>query len=140
MKWLRDWLRAWRKPKSLGERGEAFACRYLKKKAYTIIARQDRSRLGEIDIIAVQERTIVFVEVKTRTADERGAPDEAVDRDKQERLTRAALGYMRKHDLLGSCPARFDVISIVWPKGAKTPEVRHFENAFEPTGQFQMFS
>lgn len=140
MSWLIAWFRSWRKPQTLGERGEAYAARYLKKKGYTIVARQDRSRLGEIDLIAVQDRTIVFIEVKARTAEEKGSPDEAVNHDKQQRLTRAALGYMRRHDLLGNCQARFDVISLIWPEGAKQPEVRHFENAFEPTGQFQMFS
>ncbi|MBI1249161.1 YraN family protein [bacterium] len=134
------WLRAWWKPKSLGQRGEDYACRYLKKKGYKIVARQDRSRLGEIDIVAVQQRTVVFVEVKTRSDDEKGSPDQAVDRDKQERLTRAALAFMDRHDLLGNCAARFDVISIVWPPGQSRPEVRHFESAFEATGRFQMFS
>ena len=124
----------------LGQRGEAFACRYLKRQRYTIVARQDRSKLGEIDIVAVQDRTIVFVEVKTRASDEKGSPDQAVDQEKQQRLTRAALAYMRRHDLLDNCAARFDVISLVWPADAKRPEVRHFENAFQPTGQFQMFS
>lgn len=134
------WLKSWWQPKSLGQRGEQFACKYLRRRGYTIVATQDRSRLGEIDIVAVQDRTIVFVEVKTRAAEEKGSPDEAVNRDKQQRLTRAALAYMRRHDLLGNCPARFDVIAIVWPAHQRTPEVRHFENAFEPTGQFQMFS
>lgn len=134
------WLTTWWKPMPLGLRGEKFACRYLKKRGYTIVAWQDRSKLGEIDIVAVQDRTIVFVEVKTRTSQDKGSPDEAVDQEKQRRLTRAALAYMRRHDLLGNCAARFDVISLVWPDRAKRPEVRHFENAFEPTGQFQMFS
>jgi len=128
------------KPKSLGQRGEALACRYLRRQRYTIVARQDRTRLGEIDIVAVQQRTIVFIEVKTRADQDKGAPTEAVDHDKQQRLTRAALAYMRRHDLLGNCAARFDVIAIVWPAGQAKPELTHIENAFEPTGEFQMFS
>ncbi|GAA4419777.1 YraN family protein [Bremerella cremea] len=135
-----DWFKRWSSPQSLGERGERFACRYLRKKGYTIIARQDRTRLGEIDIVAVQDRTIVFVEVKTRSAEEKGSPDEAVDREKQQRLTRAALAYMERHDLLGNCAGRFDVIAIVWPASSRHPEVRHFENAFPATGKFQMHS
>lgn len=140
MKALAAWVRSWWQPQPLGERGEAFACRYLKKQGYSIVARQDRSKLGEIDIIAVQERTLVFVEVKTRTSDEKGSPDEAVGQEKQDRLTRSALAYMRRHDLLGNCAARFDVISLVWPEGNRQPEIRHFENAFPPSAQFQMFS
>lgn len=134
------WIRNLWKPKSLGQRGESLACRFLRRQGYTIVARQDRTRLGEIDIIAVQKRTIVFVEVKTRTAEEKGTPTEAVNTEKQERLTRAALSYMRHHDLLGNCAARFDVIAIVWPNGQAKPTLTHIENAFEPTGQFQMFS
>lgn len=134
------WLRKLWEPKSLGQRGETLACRYLRRRGYTIVARQDRTRLGEIDIVAVQQRTIVFIEVKTRTADEKGSPTDAVNAEKQERLTRAALAYMRRHDLLGNCAARFDVIAIVWPEAQAKPKLDHIENAFEPTGQFQMFS
>lgn len=135
-----SWLRRFTTRKPLGQRGEAFACRYLKRKGYRIVARQDRSRLGEIDIVAVEGRTVVFVEVKTRTAAEKGTPDEAVDADKQQRLTRAGLAFLRRHHLLGHCSARFDVIAIVWPEGRRPPEIQHIENAFPPTGEFQMFS
>ncbi|PQO40814.1 YraN family protein [Blastopirellula marina] len=134
------WIRSFWKPKSLGQRGESLACRYLRRQGYTIVARQDRTRLGEIDIIAVHQRTVVFVEVKTRAGDEKGTPTQAVNTEKQERLTRAALAYMRRHDLLGNCAARFDVIAIVWPGDQAKPTINHIENAFEPTGQFQMFS
>lgn len=134
------WIRSFWKPQSLGQRGESYACRYLRRHGYTIVARQDRTRLGEIDIVAVHQRTVVFLEVKTRAAEEKGTPTEAVDADKQQRLTRAALAYMRRHDLLGNCAARFDVIAIVWPEGQAKPRLTHIENAFEPTGQFQMFS
>ena len=134
------WLQQWRTPKSLGERGENYAARYLRRKGYKIVAMRNRSRLGEIDIVAVDHRTVVFVEVKTRAGEEKGLPEEAVNREKQERLTRAALAFLRRHDLLGNCSARFDVISIVWPEGQKKPDLRHFENAFPPAGNFQMFT
>ena len=134
------WITNLWKPKSLGQRGESYACRYLRRRGYTIVARQDRTRLGEIDIVAIQRRTVVFIEVKTRAAEEKGTPTEAVNADKQQRLTRAALGYMRRHDLLGNCAARFDVIAIVWPEDQTQPAINHIENAFEPTGEFQMFS
>lgn len=134
------WLQRWRTPKSLGERGENYAARYLRRKGYKIVAMRNRSRLGEIDIVAIEGRTVVFVEVKTRAAEEKGLPEEAVNREKQERLTRAALAFLRRHDLLGNCSARFDIISLVWPEGQKRPELRHFENAFQPAGDFQLFS
>ena len=78
-----DWLRLRRAPKSLGLRGEEAAARFLKKLGYVIVARGQRDKIGEIDLIAVDGRTVVFVEVKTRTADQKGLPAEAVDLDKQ---------------------------------------------------------
>ena len=85
---IRQLLASWRTPKSLGARGEAAAARLLKRKGYTIVARSDRSRLGEIDLVAVDKRTVVFVEVKTRPSHDTGHPADAVDEDKQRRLTR----------------------------------------------------
>ena len=95
--------------------------------------------LGEFDLVAVDGRTVVFVEVKTRESHEAGHPVEAVDADKQARLTRLALAYLKRHDLL-ECPARFDVVAITWPERAGKPQIEHFANAFEPTGRGQMFS
>jgi putative endonuclease len=126
-------------PHSLGQRGEDAAVRYLKRLGYTIIARGQRDKLGEIDIIAVDGRTIVFVEVKTRTSTEGGQPEEAVTTVKQQRMTRVALGYLRRHNLL-EYAARFDVVAITWPAGERRPQIEHFVSAFEATGHGQMFS
>ncbi len=87
-------------PKTLGQRGEAAAARYLKRLGYIIVARSSHIRRGEIDLIAVDGRTIVFVEVKTRVSHDAGHPAEAVDRDKQHRLTRLAMVYLKRHHLL----------------------------------------
>lgn len=133
------WIANWRKPQSLGARGEAAAARHLRRLGYVIVARSDRSKLGEIDIIAVDGRTVVFVEVKTRTSGDTVHPSEAVDAEKQAKLTRLAISYLRRHNLL-ECKARFDVIAITWPDAGQTPMIEHFQNAFEPTGQYQMFS
>ncbi|UUO05516.1 YraN family protein [Blastopirellula sp. J2-11] len=133
------WIARWRKPQSLGARGEAAAVRFLRQLGYTIIACSDRSKLGEIDIIAVDRRTVVFVEVKTRSSSDTAHPSEAVDAHKQAKLTRLAISYLRRHNLL-ECKARFDVIAITWPEAAQTPTIEHFLNAFEPTGSYQMFS
>ena len=113
--------------------------RFLRRRGYKIIASGDRSKWGELDIIAVDGRTVVFVEVKTRESDEQGHPAEAVDRVKQERITRLALSYLQRHGLL-ECEARFDVVAVTWPAGARRPRVEHFENAFEPVGVDGMFS
>jgi len=136
---IRERLGKWRRPRTLGQRGEAAAAKFLKKKGYTIVARSDRGRLGEIDLVAVDGRTVVFVEVKTRSSHDAGYPADAVDEDKQRQLTRLALTYLKRHELL-ECAARFDVIAITWPDGERNPTIDHFPNAFEAVGQWQMFS
>lgn len=125
-------------PKPLGRRGEDAAARYLRKLRYTIVARGHRDNIGEIDLIAVDGRTIVFIEVKTRTTHDAGHPADAVDEAKQQRLTRLALSYMKRHDLL-EYPARFDVIAVTWPQRGR-PQIEHFKNAFEAVAFDGMFS
>ena len=136
---LRQWLGRWRRPRTLGQRGEAAAARFLRRQGYTIVARSDRGRLGEIDLVAVDQRTVVFVEVKTRRSHDAGHPADAVDLAKQRRLTRLALIYLKRHGLLEN-PARFDVVAVTWSDDAQPPVLEHFRNAFEPTGQWQLFS
>lgn len=127
------WLR-----RLFGDRGENAAARYLKKQGYQILARQSRSRIGELDLIAKDHAgTIVFVEVKTRASHTAGHPAEAVTFTKQKQITRAALAWLKKHQLL-EYRARFDVIAISWRDG-ETPVIEHFANAFEPIGRGQMF-
>lgn len=133
------WWRRWRSPLPLGQQGERAAEKFLRKRGFRIVARGERDRLGELDLVAVEQRTVVFVEVKTRASQERGHPAEAVDREKQRRLTRAALTFLKRHDLL-ECPARFDIVAVTWPTSAKRPTIEHFRNAFEPAGSGQMFA
>jgi putative endonuclease len=136
---VRNWLAARFRRKSLGVRGEDFAARFLKRKGYHILARHLDLPLGELDIVAVDERTVVFVEVKTRATTDAGEPAEAIDAIKQARMTRAALAYLKAHGLL-KYSARFDVVAIVWPAGAWRPSrTDHFENAFEAVGHGQLF-
>ena len=123
----------------LGLRGENAAARFLRRKRYKIVARQDRVKLGEIDLVAVDGETIVFVEVKTRTDWQAGHPTEAVTADKQRRITGAALAFLRSHNLL-EYAARFDVVAVTWPHDVASPKIEHYEDAFEPTGNWQMFS
>lgn len=130
---------AWRQYRSLGERGERAAARHLRHLGYKIVGRHQRDHFGELDLIAVDGRTIVFVEVKTRTSHDAGHPAEAVGPEKQQRLTRLALAYLKRHDLLEN-PARFDVLAITWPEKARQPTIEHFKNAFEAVGRGQMFS
>jgi putative endonuclease len=136
---LRTWLADRFGPKPLGRRGEDAAAKYLKRHGYRLIARGVRSRLGELDIIAADRRTVVFVEVKTRRSAEAGHPAEAVDMNKQRRMTRAALAYLKAHGLLDHA-ARFDVVAVTWPEDSRRPIVELYRNAFPPAGRGQFFS
>jgi putative endonuclease len=146
--WFRDLLRRyrlWRRQRlRLGHRGELAAAKYLKKLGFRILLIGHRQKFSEIDLVAIDERdprrTIVFVEVKTRRSSSHGEPETAVDADKERRMTKAALTFLKTHNLLEH-PARFDVVSIVWPIDAPAPiTITHFQNALEPTGQGQFFS
>lgn len=130
-----------RRPATLGERGEAQAARLLRRAGCVIVAGGHRSRFGEIDLIAVEDRrTVVFVEVKTRRSLRGGSPAEAVGIDQQRRIGRSALAFLKSHGLLEH-PVRFDVIAIVWPREAAQPEsVEHFRDAFHPPGRGQFYS
>jgi putative endonuclease len=136
---LRSWLAARFGEKSFGQRGEDAAARYLKRQGYRILARGLESRLGELDIIAVDGRTIVFVEVKTRRSTDAGHPAEAIDPRKEQRMTQAALAYLKAQRLLNYA-ARFDVVAITWPESNSRPTIEHYKNAFSPVGAGQFFS
>ena len=137
---LRTWLAERFRAKPLGLRGEDAAARFLRRKGYRILARHLDLPLGELDIIAVDGRTIVFVEVKTRTSTDAGLPAEAIDARKERRMTHAALAYLKAQGLLNYA-ARFDVVAITWPTDVRQPtQVEHFENAFAPSGFGQFYS
>ena len=122
----------------LGRRGENAAARYLRRLGYIIVARGERDAIGEIDVVAVEGRTVVFVEVKTRATHDAGHPAEAVDEDKQRRLTRLALSYLKRHDLL-ECKSRFDVVAVTWPDDRQQPTIEHYKDAFEAVGVDGMY-
>lgn len=108
-----------------GLKGEALAISYLKKKGYKILEKNYRTKFGEIDIIASKDGVVVFIEVKTRSTDAFGAPEESVTRDKQERIKKIALYYLK--DLKNLPALRFDVISI---ELKPEPQIEHIEYAF----------
>lgn len=116
---------------SLGKAGEEFAERYLKRQGYVIVERNYRCPLGEIDLIAIDKRAVVFVEVKTRRVDTSGAPLESVNGAKQQRLRRAALHYLTRHHLHGR-DVQFDVVGI--SLRSDPPAVRHVRHAFDFSG------
>lgn len=114
-----------------GDRGENLAAKHLKKLGLRIVARQWRGRFGEIDLIGRDGNTVVFVEVKTRRSAVGSRPEEAVDRNKQRQLTRAAYEWIKRYGRDG-WSYRFDVVAIVLPSDG-VPEIKHIQHAFEAT-------
>lgn len=116
--------------KKIGNFGESFACRVLRKKGYKIVCRNYRKTFGEIDIIAENEDCIVFVEVKTRNENYMFEPIFAVTKDKQRKIIKTAQCYLAKYDM--DKQPRFDIIEVVVKKGLifHAKEYTHTENAF----------
>jgi putative endonuclease len=113
--------------REVGTLGEHLAERHLWRRGHRILARNWRSRLGEIDLVsALPDGTIVFTEVKTRRGEEHGEPLEAIDDDKHRRLMMLADDYLRRWRLERR-PVRFDLIGIVCPPGGGPPELEHIE-------------
>ena len=135
---LATWWRSHFGPFTLGEQGERAAARYLRRLGYRIVAVRHRLRYGEFDLIAVDGETIVFVEVKTRRDAHLVRPAEAVDAVRRRRMTRAATAFLKSRDLLDS-PARFDIVEVVWPAGARRPAITHHKSAFPAEGRGQFF-
>ena len=112
-----------------GARGEKLACRFLRHNGYKILYRNFKGRSGgEIDIVCRDGDTLVFVEVKTRAREDFGRPFEAVDREKQKRISRGALAWLRmldNPDIL----FRFDVVEVMIAGDAK-PRIELIKNAF----------
>jgi putative endonuclease len=119
----------------LGDRGEREAARWLRRQGFRILVRGYRTPRGEIDLIAREGDTVVFIEVKTRR---QGEPAEAVTPEKQRRLSLAALQFLKQHRLLEE-RSRFDVVALVWPDTRRPPTIEHIRNAFETTGRGHFF-
>ncbi|MFH1904683.1 MAG: ribonuclease HII [bacterium] len=114
---------------SLGEYGEDFTCRFLKTKRYKIIEKNYRSLWGEIDIIAKDKDTLVFIEVKTRSSDRFGPPESSVTRTKQNRIRRIAEAYIKTSKYQNLC-FRFDVVSILFDSKKNMVDFKLIQNAF----------
>ena len=112
-----------------GSWGEERAARYLRLRAYRILEKNYRCRLGEIDLIARRGGFLVFVEVKLRKSDRFGEAREFVGRAKQERILATAQLWLQEHET--SLQPRFDVIEIYAPEGPEgRVKINHIENAF----------
>lgn len=112
----------------LGRRGEDAAVRFLDRRGYDILERNWTCVAGEADIIARDDDTLVFVEVKTRSSIEKGLPSEAVDKAKRQRYERIAAHFLQNYEVTDVI-VRFDVISLVTVSPDRAL-VRHHINAF----------
>jgi putative endonuclease len=112
----------------LGKEGENIAERYLVRKGYKVVERNYRCRNGEVDLIVLDGKVIVFVEVKTRSGHQFGTPLDAVERRKQQKMIHTAQFFLNAKGLQQR-DARFDVVGISWP--GNDPVIEHIENAFE---------
>lgn len=125
--------------KKIGDLGENFAAELYEKSGYTAVARNYHSRFGEIDLIAENDDTICFVEVKTRKISSLGTPAEAVDYRKQKKLTLTAMKYLAEAECFKQ--PRFDVLEL-WQQDEKIVRYNLIENAFSAEdfgGQYEVF-
>ncbi len=122
------------KHNDLGKWGEDLAVDFLKQEGYVMLERDWRHGRSLIDLDIVCKtpdlRTVVFVEVKTRTADDLTAPEDAVDTKKIRRIGRSANEYVKMHDIVEDL--RFDIIGIVGAEGGSHTEINHIKDAFNP--------
>ena len=119
----------WRKPKTFGQQGEALAVRALRRAGYRILARNAELGRYEIDIIAREGDTTVFIEVKTRRHEDAVEPERRIDQTKRDHICRAAQLYMQRENN----PAmfyRFDVVSVILPESGK-PSTAIYRDAFQ---------
>lgn len=130
------WWRRW-----FGTRSERAAARFLRSLGYRVVARNFACPLGELDLVALDGKTIVFVEVRSTEAADLAGPALSVDLEKQRRLTRMALYFLQQKRLLNHA-ARFDVLLLSWPADRKMPTIEHHKNAFDAVGRFpfQMYT
>lgn len=113
-----------------GSRGEQLACRFLENSGYEILERNWKHGRHELDIVARSAQELVVVEVKTRSSDKHGQPEEAVKKGKRGHMLRSANAYIEQTACVLS--VRFDIISVILHPGGK-PHIHHIQDAFYPT-------
>ena len=112
---------------SLGKKGEELAISYLKSKKFKIVEKNLRNRFGEIDIIANDQGTLVFIEVKTRASEAFGKPIQGINEKKQNQLRQLAMRYLAEKGLIEQ-EVRFDVLGILQTRNQT--KIEHIPNAF----------
>lgn len=114
---------------ALGRSGEQCAARYLRQQGLRILARNIRTPRGEIDIVAMENKTLVIVEVRTQSNDATKSPEQSIHAHKKRSVLHAAHWFARTRKLT-HLPLRIDLIAILWPPGGK-PDIRHYRNAIQ---------
>ena len=118
-----------------GDLGEGLVCDYLRDKGYIIVARNYKTRMGEIDIIAQNRDTVAFVEVKARKKTSNYLPREAVDKSKQHRIASAAGEYIARTQ--NALTVRFDVAEVIFfGDNKESAKINYIENAFLPEDMY----
>lgn len=142
---MRPWIKKRFRPREeaahlqSGKWGERQAVRFLKYLHYKIHGERVRvGRHDELDLVAEHDGVLVFVEVKTRKNERYGRPFSAVNKDKRKRLSRAAVGYLKKRKLKPDY-IRFDVIEVIGEPGGNAPEIRHIQNAFQLDSAYKLW-
>lgn len=130
----KPWWRRW-----LGSSAERAAARFLRRLGWRILRWNFTCIHGEIDLVALEGRCLVFVEVRSTSSSDESRAAASVDETKQKRLTRLALYFLQEHRLLDHA-SRFDVLTVTWPTGQREPDIVHYRQAFEAVGRFQMYS
>lgn len=114
---------------ALGKLGEEYAFEQLKKMGYRILCQNYRSPAGELDIVAEQDGSLVFIEVRTKTSHRFGTPAESITRKKQEKLRQMARIYISSNRLFGK-PCRFDVVCVEVDRAGKCERLEVIKQAF----------
>ena len=122
-----------------GQRSERFAARYLKQLGWRILGANLVAAGHELDVLALDGKVIVFVEVRSVSGDDPNVAAQSVDLAKQRKLSDGALGFLSRRRLLNH-PYRFDVVALAWPVGANAPHLLHQRAAFDSTHRWQMHS
>jgi len=112
----------------LGRRGEEAACQFLKKQGYKILARNFRCPLGEIDVVAMKQERLHFIEIKTRSQARFGNPEESVGREKQDKIIRIAQWYLKQFSQQARSMS-FDVAAVSFLED-KNASIKFIEGAF----------
>jgi len=114
--------------KGIGKLGEEIGVKYLEKNRHKILETNFYSRFGEIDIISKKDRVLIFTEVKTRTSDRFGSPEEALTRQKLHKIIKTALHFIKTTDQPLNFNWRIDLITVRLKLSQKAAHIKHFKN------------